>query len=101
MKGDRCVVGQDNAREGDVHRFTGQVFEQRMVQGSAHALAAARDGERDADLDGLPEPCMLPVGLAGGVAEDLASAPGNEEPVRAGLRTLSASSRCAWTMSHV
>jgi hypothetical protein len=86
VKGDRCVIGQDNARKGDMHRFTRQASEQRVVQGSADALAAARDAERDADFDGLPEPFMLPVRLAGGIAEDVASAPGNEKPVRAGRR---------------
>src|SRR6201987_384838 len=77
---------QDDAREGDMHRFTSQKPEQRAVQGSAHALATAPDSERDADLDGLPEPFMLTVRPAGGIAEGLASAPGNEEPVRAGHR---------------
>ena len=62
MQGHRCVVGQDYARDGDVHWLISKVSEQRSVQVGAYALAAARDMERDADFDGLPEAFMLPIG---------------------------------------
>jgi len=65
VQGDRCVIGQDYAREGDVHRLISQGCEERTVQGSAYALATARDVECDADFDGLPETFVLPpVGSA-------------------------------------
>jgi hypothetical protein len=66
-----------------VHWLISQAFEQRTVQSGTDALAAARDAEGDADFDGLPEAFVLPVGLAGGVAQDLAPAPGHHQPVRA------------------
>src|SRR5262249_26153542 len=81
---DRRVVGQDDARERNVHRFAGEAAEQRTIKSGAYALATAADVECDADLDGLPETCMIAVGLAGRVAEDLITAPGNEQAVRAG-----------------
>src|SRR5215469_7496400 len=81
---DRCIVGQDDAGEGNVYRFAGEAFKQRAIQSSAYTLATAADVECDADLNGLPETFVVPVGLAGGIAQHLVAAAGNKEPVRAG-----------------
>src|SRR5215469_5284076 len=80
---DRCVVGQDDACEGNMYRFAGEAFEQPAIQGSAYALSTAAGVECDADLNRLPEPFVVPVGLAGGIAQYLIAAAGNKEPVRA------------------
>jgi hypothetical protein len=61
---DRCIVGQDDACEGNMYRFAGEAFEQRAIQGSANTLTTAADVECDADLNGLPETFVVPVGLA-------------------------------------
>src|SRR5215469_8664070 len=81
---DRCVVGQDDACQGNMYRFAGEAFEQRAVQRGAYPLTAAADVECDADLNGLPETFVVPVGLAGGIAQYLVAAAGDKEPVRAG-----------------
>src|SRR5215469_2527797 len=81
---DRCVVGQDDACQGNMYRFAGEAFEQRAVQRGAYALTAAADVECDADLNGLPETFVVPVGLAGGIAQRLVAPAGDKEPVRAG-----------------
>ena len=67
-----------------MYRFTGEAFEQRAVQSSADTLATAADVECDADLNGLPEAFVVPVRLAGGIAQYLVAVAGNKEPVRAG-----------------
>ena len=82
----RRVVGQDYAGHNGVHRFASEAFEQRVVKRRAYALPATAGVERDADFDSLPEAFVVPVGLAGGVAENLVSAPCDEEPVRTGRR---------------
>src|SRR5215469_12434936 len=84
VQSDRCIVGQDDACEGNMYRFAGEVFEQRAVQSSADTLATAADVECDADLNGLPEAFVVPVRLAGGIAQYLVAVAGNKEPVRAG-----------------
>src|SRR5215469_16672880 len=80
---DRCIIGQDDAREGNMHGFAGEAFEQPAIQGSAYTLTSAADVECDADFNGFLESCMLAVRLAGSVAQHVAATAGDKEPVRA------------------